>query len=210
MARFLRRKHHQILIDVDTQIDLLRHTNSDARDLLLRIRRLIAWARVRRIHVISTCLARRPPAAADVPGVSCDCIEGTPGQRKLSYTMLPSRISFEAENRFDLPRMLLSNYQQVIFEKRIEDPFVLPRVDRLLTEIRADRFIVFGMGLETSIKATVLGLLSRGRKVAVVTDAVAAADARAGSLALRKMQAKGAKLITTASLAGNSALAGTH
>ena len=209
MARFLRRRHRPVLIDVDTQHDLLRSDNSERADLLHHIRRLIAWARIHHIHVISTSLARRRPAAHDIPGVINDCIEGTPGQSKFHYTILPSRIMFEAENRFDLPRTLLSEYQQVIFEKRSEDPFVLPRVDRLLCEIKADRFIVFGMGLETSIKATVLGLISRGRKVAVVSDAVVANNPNTGTLALRQVQAKGAKLVTTASIAGKSSLCRT-
>ncbi len=54
--------------------------------------------------------------------------------------------------------------------------------------------------------ATALGLLQRGKKVSVVVDAVGSHNKREAKLALRKMEAKGAKLIETRRIAGTSHL----
>ncbi len=209
MARLLPRRIRRVLIDIDTQYDLLNHTDQDRSAILGRIRRLIAWARVRHIPVISTALSRPGLENSVTPaGSPTECIEGTAGQRKIHYTILTNHIRFGPENRLDLPRDLLNDYQQIIFEKRTEDPFTHPRTDRLLTNLKRDEFIVFGMGLEKAVKATVLGLLYRRKKVLVVSDAVNGCDPREAKLALRQIEAKGAKLITTAALTGNSHLVG--
>ena len=209
MARFLPRRIRRVLIDIDTQYDLLNHTDQDLSAILSRIRRLIAWARVRHITLISTALSRPGLQNSVTPaGSPTECIEGTAGQRKIRYTLLPNHIRFGPENRLDLPRHLINDYQQIIFEKRTDDPFTHPRTDRLLTDLKRDEFIVFGMGLEKAVKATVLGLLYRRKKVLVVSDACNGCDKRQAKLALRQMEAKGAKLITTNALTGNSHLIG--
>lgn len=208
MVRFLRRRVRRILIDVDTQIDLVHGQNRDNSPLLRRFRRLIAWARLNAIPVISTTIANRPN---DLNGdhVLC-CVEGTEGQRKIRYTTLPEHIIFPADNCQDMPRHILSDHQQIIFEKRSADPFVHPRADRLLTDTKADEFIVFGTGLTTAIEFTVLGLLRRSKNVLVVTDAVAMEKGRDAIITWRKLEAKGAKLVQTETVAGTSRLIGRH
>lgn len=196
MASFLTRRPQRILIDVDTQVDLL-NASQQHTELLLRFRRLMAWARLNQLSVISTALANRPSTNGNSV---LNCIEDTAGQRKIGYTTLANRIRFNAENRFDLPDSLFENYQQVIFEKRSDNPFVMPRADRLLSELKLDRFIVFGMGAESAVKATVLGLLNRKKKVVLVSDAVGYTNHTTAILAFRQMQAKGAKLIKTVAL----------
>ena len=71
-----------------------------------------------------------------------------------------------------------------------------------------DEYIVFGLGVEKAIRATVLGLLNRRKRVLVVTDAVDDADVRNGYMALRHMEAKGARLVLTNELTGPSRLVG--
>ena len=195
MARLVRRKFRRVLIDIDTQVDLVSGESRDRSQLLRHFRRLMAWARVNNIPVISTTIAHRPTNFDGERGPYC--IEGTDGQRKIRYTTLADRIVFGPENRLDLPRHLLNNHQQIIFEKRSADPFAHARADRLLTDIRCDEFVVFGMSLETSIQPTVLGLLQRNKKVLLVTDAVAMGRGRDTVIALRKLEAKGAKLVQT-------------
>ena len=204
MTRLLRRKIRRILVDVDTQYDLVYGDELDRSEFLRQVRRLMAWARVRSVPVISTALAHR---TGSYHGNGA-CLEGTDGQKKIHYTILPDHQLFEAENRFDLPRNILKLHQQVIFEKRTEDPFELPRADRLFTELRPDEYLVFGMGAERAVKATVLGLLCRQKKVYVVQDAVECFNDRDGALALRQMEAKGARLIYARALTGKSRLQG--
>ena len=201
-------RRRAVLVDVDTQNDLLFNDGRDRGKLLRNTRRLMAWARVHHITVVSTTLTHRPGASNDLPGAPSICLEGTMGQQKIRCTVLPSSIQFGPENRFDLPRHLLTDYQQIIFEKRSSDPFSQPRADRLLTEMKADEFVVFGTGTDNAVKATVLGLLYRHKKVTVVTDAVDVTNARNAIMALRQMEAKGARLATTESLTGASKLIG--
>ncbi|MBN1766270.1 MAG: isochorismatase family protein [Sedimentisphaerales bacterium] len=209
MVKLLRRRFRRILIDVDTQYDLVYRLDQYRDQMLRNIRRIIAWSRINHYPVISTAICRREVSCPD-PDLNEDiCIEGTQGQKKIRYTMLNSNVLFGPDNRLDLPRHLLTDYQQVIFEKRSEDPFEMPRADRLLSEVKADEFIVFGIGLETGIKHTVLGLLRRKKQVVLVKDAMELNGNRDVHLCLRKLEAKGARIISTADLAGQSHLHGS-
>jgi nicotinamidase-related amidase len=122
---------------------------------------------------------------------------------------LPNHICFEANNSTDLPENLFYSYQQIIFEKRGNDTFLQPRADRLLSEYAADEFIVFGTGIETAIHKTVLGLLSRGKNVSVITDAISGSTRIGCQMSLRKMAAKGACLKETEEITGKSRLNGS-
>ena len=126
--------------------------------------------------------------------------------KKIRYSMLNNSIVFGPESRLDLPRHLLSDYHQIIFERRGGDPFGHPRTDRLLTELKTDRFIICGVGLESAVKEVALGLLCRNRNVSLVLDAIGSSTVSPNSLTIRKLEAKGAKLITTVGLTGNSRL----
>jgi isochorismate hydrolase len=70
----------------------------------------------------------------------------------------------------------------------------------------ANEFILIGAGTEDAVAATAVGLLQRGKKVRVVVDALGSHNRRKGKLALRKIKAKGARLIKTKDLAGTSHL----
>ncbi len=208
MVGLLRRKTRRVLIDIDTQIDAFCMNGRDRSNPLRAIRRLIAWGRVYKYPIISTALARRSDSAFELPDYVPRCVEGTPGQEKINYTIAPSFVRFGPENRLDLPRNILTTYQQVIFEKRVADPFTQPRADRLLTDVKADELIVFGIGAEDAVKETVLGLLNRRKKVLIVADAIMGHEDKTTNLALRQMETKGAKIVTTESLTGKSKLTG--
>lgn len=120
--------------------------------------------------------------------------------------MLSNRANFPADGSTDLPTDILRRHRQIVFHKRCVDPFDEPRIERLLSEVRGDNFVLIGACVEGAVKATALGLLQRGRKVSIVVDAVGSVNKQEANLALRKMKAKGAKLIETKSLAGTSHL----
>jgi len=209
MAKLLLRRYRRVLVDVNTQYDLIHFGNHNRTELLRKIRRLFAWARVRNIPVISTALCRRTSSCPELlDDIEALCQEGSSGQKKIRTTILNSNVVFGPENRMDLPHQLLSNYQQVILESRSEDPFSLPRADRLMSEARADEFVVFGVGLENSIKHIVLGLMRRRKKVAIVRDAIDRYGCNDFEMGLRKLEIKGARIINTADLAGESRLNG--
>jgi len=120
--------------------------------------------------------------------------------------LLSNRASFPADDRNALPADLLRAHRQVILHKRCIDPFDEPQIERLLSEVQADEFILIGAGTEDAVKATALGLLQRGKNVRVVVDALGSHNRREAQLALRKMKVKGARLIATKNLAGVSHL----
>lgn len=200
-------KRKYLLIDIDTQRDFLLAGGSaciaDHGQVLANIRRVMAWARHRDVPIISTAEVHPDNNGSSLVRY---CIDGTRGQKKIRYTLLSNRVSFPADALNPLPADLLLAYRQIILHKRTADPFEEPRIDRLFGEILVNEFILIGAGTEDAVEATAMGLLHRGKNVKVVVDALGAHDRRKGKLALRKMQAKGARLIMTSDLAGVSRL----
>jgi nicotinamidase-related amidase len=212
IRQLAKRRRRHVVIDVDTQTDFFLASGSacirNHRRILGRIRRIMAWARSRGIPVISTCEVHPSNGNGNGNGNGATyCIDGTAGQKKIRYTLLNSRLVYPADGNTDLPTDLLQRYEQVILHKRCVDPFDEPRIDRLLSEIRAEEFILIGASAEGAVKATALGLIQRGKKVTVVVDAVGMHDKKDARMALRKMEAKGARMVETRKLAGVSHLA---
>jgi len=207
IRQLFKRRRKYVLIDVDTQKDFFLADGKacirNHRRILIRIRRIMAWARQRKVPVISTCQVYPNNGNGNVLGY---CIDGSEGQKKISYTLLANRTVFAADGNTDLPADLLQRYQQVILHKRCVDPFEEPRIERLLSELKAEEFILIGACAEEAVEATALGLLQRGKRVSVVVDALGVRESKEAKLALRKMEAKGGRLIETRKLAGSSHL----
>ncbi len=195
-------RRRRIIVDVDTQKDLFVAKGiccvRNHRRVLANIRRVMAWARLNNIRQISTALVRSQNGRC--------CIEGTAGQGKIRYTLRHLHTTFPADGNTDLPKDIFTRCKQVILNKRCEDPFSEPRADRLLTELRADEFIIIGGFAESAVLATALGLLQRGKNVVVLTDAVGSQNKEQAEIAFRKIVAKGGRLAETKSLAGSSCL----
>lgn len=208
ILQMVRAKRRQVLVDINTQRDFLLADGGacirNHRRVLAHIRRMMAWARFKNIPIISTCEIH--PDEGGHNGDPRYCVDGTSGQHKISYTLMENHITFPADGSTDLPRDMLRRYQQIILQKRTEDPFDEPRIDRLLSELCAAEFILIGACAEGAVKAAALGLLQRDKRVSVVVDAVGYHDNREAKMAFRKMEAKGARLIETRRLAGSSHL----
>jgi nicotinamidase-related amidase len=204
IRQLIKTRRKQVIIDVNTQKDFFLDDGKarvgNRRRILSHIRRVMALARVKKIPVIS--ISEVHPENNN--GVYC--IDGSDGMQKIHYTLMSNHASFAADNNTDLPVDLLRRYHQIILHKRCVDPFEEPRIDRLLSEIRANEFVLIGACIEGAIEATALGLLQRGKKVTVVVDAIGAQDKQKAKHALRKIAAKGARLVETKKLAGTSHL----
>ncbi len=188
-----------ILVDICTQRDYLAdcgaHPALNAATLLPNVKHLMAFARWVKVPTISCVDLRRPE---EVRGLAQHvCVLGTPGQQKLGCTLLPDHVLIESDNCLCVALDLLQKHQQAIFGKENRDPFTNPKLDRLLTEMPARRFVVFGVGLESSLRLLVLGLLLRHRRVALIHDACGWWNAEDGVMALRQLAAKGCELVTT-------------
>lgn len=209
IPQLMRNRRKAVLVDVNTQRDFLLASGKacirNHRRVLSHIRRVMAWARSKGIPVVSTCEVH-PNNNLPVADTVNHCLDETDGQKKVSYTLLSNRVSFPADGNTDLPRDMLRQYRQIILHQRCVDPFDEPRIDRLLSDVRASEFVLIGATTEGAIQAAALGLLQRSKKVIVVVDAVGSYNNKEAKMALRKMQAKGAKLVETKALAGTSHL----
>ncbi|MHC4645310.1 MAG: 6-phosphogluconolactonase [Planctomycetota bacterium] len=195
----------RVVVDIDTQRCFFADNGKvrirDNRAVLANIRRVMAWTRLKRINVISTIQVPANNACR------CNlCAGNANGLEKIGCTLRTRRTQFDATDCTDLPIEILEQYDQVIFCKRCVDPFEEPRADRMLTELKADEFILIGSLIEGAIKATALGLLARRKNVRVLVDAACSNNKRAARLALRHIRAKGAKLTDTQTLLASPAL----
>lgn len=203
ILQMVRARRRQVLVDINTQRDFLL-AGGDAcirnhRRVLGHIRRMMAWARTNEVPIISTC-------EVVTNGSTRIAYDNGNGLAKVPYTLHDNRLSFSADNNTDIPHDILRRYKQVILPKRCVDPFEEPRIDRLLSEVRAGEFILIGTTTEGAVQAMALGLIQRHKTVSVIIDAVGARDSHEAKMALRKMEAKGASMIETKKIAGTSHL----
>ncbi len=188
-----------VYLDICTQRDYLAPdgscTSANAEQVLTNIKHVMAFARWAKVPTLSCVDVRRPDDVRGLPRPNC--VVGTPGQRKVTCSVLPDRVVIDSDNCLCVPLDLLERHQQAILTKQHTDPFTNPKLDRLLTEMPSRRFVVFGVSLETSLRLLVLGLLLRQRRVALVRDACGYWSAAEADMALRQLEAKGCELITT-------------
>jgi|GEM_PF-1002956 len=111
------------------------------------------------------------------------------------YTLMPGYELIESDNRLCISLDVLSDHHQAVFTKDHHDPFTNPKFDRLLTEMPAGRFVVFGMLLDFSLRLLVLGLIRRNRRVAIVEDACGFANEQQAGMVLRQLSVKGVELV---------------
>ncbi len=189
-----------VAIDVNTQRDFLAPEGvlpiKNREAVLERIKQLINWCKKHHIPIISPIDSHRA-GGESLRSPLLHCIENTPGQKKVSFTLLPKRYVIEHDASPSLPDNLFEKYNQVIIHKRTNDVFTNPKADRFFSNIQSKRMLIFGVGAERAIKLLVLGLLSRCQHPIIVKDACGYWDKDAAQLSLRKVQAKGAVLIDT-------------
>lgn len=193
-----RRKQLDVLLDVCTQRDYLTPDGArptrNAGQTLVNLKRIMALARWAKVPTLSCIDLRRPGEVCTDKPV---CVEGTRGQEKISFSLLPDHVTIEPDNCLSVPLDVLDAHQQVIVAKGSRDPFANPKLDRLLTEMPAPRFVLFGVALEETIRQLALGLMLRHREIVVVVDACAYWDDREAAMVQRQLSAKGCAMLTT-------------
>jgi len=184
-------------VDVDTQYDFMKEDGSlyvpGAEGIIPSLAKLVRTAGEKGIPIVGSvdAHAEDDPEFKEFPP---HCIKGTPGQNKIPETTLETMriIPMDAsENEVDL-----SPPGPVILEKRTYDLFDNPHAEAALRATGADRFIVFGVATDICVNRAVEGLLERGYKVSIVTDAVRAVDPDKGHALLKKHEKSGARLVT--------------
>ena len=160
-----------VFFDVDTQIDFLFPAGAlyapGAERVVGTISRLNQFAGAHGSTVISTADAHGEddPEFKQFPP---HCVKDTAGQQKPQGTLLDNRTVIPFESVY-APR---PTAQQIILEKIVLDCFVNPNLPRLLEQLQADRYLVYGVVTEICVKCAALGLLKTGKRVELVADAV--------------------------------------
>lgn len=172
-----------VFLDVDTQIDFMYPAGAlyvpGAEDILPAISRLNAYAAGHGHPLLSTADAHTEddPEFRSWPA---HCVVGTVGQ--------------------DKPRSTLVG--QTIVNKRTTNCFFETKLSDLLQEIGGERYVLYGVVTEICVQYAGVGLLPRGRKVEIVTDAVQSLDVPAAETFLREFTAAGGFLTTLAEITG--------
>jgi nicotinamidase/pyrazinamidase len=183
-------------IDVDTQFDFMDPDGKlyvpGAEKIVPNLKRLMKHAQSRRIPVISTADAHTPDDS-EFQEFPPHCVKGEPGQERIPATQLP-RARIVPPEGTDEP---VTGGNQVVVEKRDLDVFTNPSMEKVLADIPAEEFVVFGVTTEYCVRAAALGLRKRGYPAIVVVDAVEAIEHEAGKKALHEMEEAGVKFTTT-------------
>ena len=189
-----------ILWEVDVQADFVLPGGKlyvpGAEKLLPNIQRLTDLARQGRVFLVSHGDFHAPndPEFKIFPP---HCVKGTAGADLVPEALTDriARVSNQADAR--LPDDL-SAYRQILLEKQTLDIFESRHADALVQRLgnRAE-FIVFGVVTEYCVSFAAKGLLERGRRVAVVRDAIETLKAEDGQKATAELKRLGARLTTT-------------
>lgn len=188
-----------ILIDEDTQIDFMVPAGAlyvpGAERLVPALARVFEGIQERGIPVISSvdAHAENDPEFKDWPA---HCVAGTWGQQKIPATLLRERAVAPNRPGVELPK----GAPQVIVEKQTLDVFSNPNFQRLLDLYPNEECAVVGVATDYCVRCAIEGLLKAGRKVAIVTDAIAPIDPAQGEKILVAAAARGARLTTSREL----------
>jgi nicotinamidase/pyrazinamidase len=197
-----------ILWEVDAQRDFMlpggRLYVPGAEKIIPNINCLVEAARQGRVFLISSADAHNPddPELREWPP---HCLKGEPGADLVAEASAPNQLIIPNEATFAVPQNL-GGYHQVVLQKNTLDVFDNPHTDALLKRMSAagspafdprPEFVVFGVATEYCIQRAAEGLLRRGHRVAVVTDAVRSIDPNKGRQVLANLHSSGARLITT-------------
>ena len=193
-----------IFWDVDTQADFMLPGGKlyvpGAEKLIPNLKRLTDAARQGRVFIIGDACTHTPddPEFAQFPP---HCIRGTPGAEIIPETRTENLLFVPNRPGAAIPANL-SEFQQVILEKQTLDVFDNPNTEKVLervsgfTDADAEIF-VFGVVTEYCVRLAAKGLLDRGRRVALVGDAIETLNAEEGRKAIEELTSLGARLVTT-------------
>jgi nicotinamidase/pyrazinamidase len=193
-----------IFWDVDTQVDFMLPGGKlyvpGAEKLIPNLDRLTREARKDRVFLVSDACIHAPddPEFQRFPP---HCVRGTPGAEIIPQTIAERFLILPNRREAAVPADL-SPYQQVILEKQTLDVFDNPLTETVIERLKqftdADaEFAVFGVVTEYCVRCVAKGLLERGRRVALVEDAMETLKAEDGKSARAEMKSLGARLVTT-------------
>lgn len=193
-----------VLWEVDTQADFMWPEGNlyvpGAEKLLPNIRRLTDKARQGRVFLVSHgCFhtANDPEFKIFPP----HCVKGTAGADFVPEALTGKVVRVPNVAEAKLPDDL-SEYQQILLEKQTLDIFESRHADALVQQLvqrlgDQAEFMVFGVVTEYCVSFAAKGLLERGRRVALVQDAIETLKQEDGQKTVAELERLGARLTTT-------------
>ena len=167
-----------------------------AEKLLPNIRRLTDAARQGKVFLVSHGDFHTPndPEFKIFPP---HCVKGTPGSELVPEAITENVARVANEPDANLPDDL-TRYQQILLEKQTLSIFESRHANALVKKLgNQAEFVVFGVVTEYCVHFAVKGLLDRGRRVAVVTDAIETLKKEEGEKAVAEFVRLGARLTNT-------------
>jgi nicotinamidase/pyrazinamidase len=167
-----------------------------AETLLPNIRRLTEAARQGKVFLVSHGCFHTPddPEFKIFPP---HCVKGTPGSELVPEAVTDRVARVENSDSAKLPEDL-SHYQQILLEKQTLNIFESRYAHKLVQRLGDHaEFVVFGVVTEYCVSFAAKGLLERGRRVAVVSDAIETLKREDGESTVAELQRLGARFVTT-------------
>ncbi len=189
---------------VDTQADFMLPGGKlyvpGAEKCIPNMKRLTDAAREGRVLIVGDACTHSPDDP-EFERFQPHCIRGTPGAEIIPETRADKVLSIPNRPDAAVPQDL-SEYQQIILEKQTLDVFDNPNTEAVLkhiarfTDANAE-FCVFGVVTEYCVRLAARGLLKRGRRVALVRDAIETLKPEDGQKTIEELTLLGARLIST-------------
>lgn len=189
-----------VLWEVDTQTDFMLPGGKlyvpGAEKRIPNMRRLVEAAREEKAFLISST-DQHSPNDPEFQRFPPHCVRGTSGAEIVPDLKAADAIHVNNTNPATVPSTI-SRGKQVVIEKQTLDVFDNPATEKLLAHFPPDsEFIVFGVVTEFCVRLAAKGLLDRGRRVAIVVDAIETLDPNEGKKTSEELASRGVKLITT-------------
>ena len=189
-----------IFWEVDVQRDFMLPGGNlyvpGAEKLLPNIRRLTDAARQGKVLLVSHGCFHTPndPEFKTFPP---HCVKGTAGAELVPEALTDKVARVPNDSSSMLPQDL-SEVQQVLLEKQTLNIFESKHADELVKRLgNHAEFVVFGVVTEYCVSFAAKGLLERGRRVALVQDAIETLKKDDGQSTLAELKRLGARLTTT-------------
>ena len=191
-------KNKTVFVDIDTQFDFMNPRGNlyvpDAEDIIDNIKKLFDYAKEHKIKILSSTDAH----VVDDPEFNlfpAHCVKGTPGNQKIAASMCNDNITIENREQEIIESIM--DHEQIIVESQTFDIFESINTDKIIKQLDAQSFVVFGVATDYCVRAAVLGLLKRGYNVSLVTDATKSITKEGNEKSLNQMKDAGAVFTTT-------------
>jgi len=186
-----------VFLDVDTQRDFLQPDGAlfikGSEAIRPNLASLTRFALDRRIPILATACAHLEgdPEFAVFPP---HCLLGTPGQGRVAETAHPDSLIFQDGDPIPDPLP-----PHLTIHKQKYDVFSNPDAARIIEAYSVDHptFVVYGVATDYCVRCAVEGLLDRGKKVALVVDAIRGVDPSTEADLLTGFARRGALLTLT-------------